>query len=500
MPSEIRALEGGLIAEGISLEEMIERAAAFVAKSLLKRFPPFSKTVGLIGKGNNGKDALRALLRLRLHGKRFGIIALDKEAFLREPEAGRTIEHADFVEFLTEDVGSAIDSFKKYKPDVVIDGFFGIGFVPPLPGKIAKLFTFLNEYDCFKVAVDVPSGVSADDGRCAEEAFKADVTFTFFGLKPAHILEPARSLCGKVDASFLGFDKETNEFPSKFALVSPLALYDLLPERAATAHKKTAAVLIVAGSDEMPGAAFLAAKAAFAAGAGYVAVASTKMAKGIILANLPEAVFITLPDDEGAISSKAAERIISLSSDFGSAVIGPGISRTKGALTLAKELYLKLPIPAVIDGDALFVLGSLKGDMRQIAPRVLTPHKGEARILLAGEVSPVDTIEIANKYNSVCVYKESTTIVSDGKTGLFLPYGLKILATAGSGDVLAGAIAAFMSQGMASLEASVVGVLLQAEASHFATRTHGGAPLRASEIVEYFKLAESGMCGGGYGS
>lgn len=495
--SEIKSLEGEIVSLGASPDKLIDLASTFIARTVLRYSPPFSKVIGLIGKGNNGRDGGSTLLKLFRHGKRFGVVTLSNGSFSSLPEASEVKKKADFVAFINNGIKEVLEYFENYRPQLVLDGIFGIGYKPPLSEELRKLFSFINEKQYFNVAIDIPTGVVADTGEADEDAFQADITASFFGLKPAHLVYPAKLYCGEVLVSALGFDFLVSSYQTKSFLVDEETLKQLLPVRSPTAHKKSSKVLVVAGSERMPGASVLACKAAFAAGAGYVAVASTPGVRNVVISNVPEAVFIPLPEKNGAIAEKAADLILEMENDFDSCLIGCGLSREKEALSAALKVFEKIKLPLVVDGDALFAL-SLEPIDKGSGERILTPHRGEAERLIGEKAtSPSQAAaEISKRFRSVCVYKESVVIISDSGNSFYLPYGTNLLATAGTGDVLSGMIAGMLAQGLSPLESAVSGTLLLQKTSELATDIWSGVPLRASEIIEHVKLAATEICGG----
>lgn len=495
--SEIRSLESEIISSGIEIDQLIELASASIARSITKYSPPFSRIVGFVGSGNNGRDCAKTLLTLSLSGKRFAVFALNEKSFSKLVEAPEINSRADFVIFIDKEMEKVASFLESYRPQIVLDGIFGIGFKPPLDERLKKLFSCVNENPYFNVAIDIPTGVAADTGEADEYSFRADITVTFFGLKPAHLIYPGKHFCGDVLVSPLGFESFVSDFETESLIVEEDSIFELLPLREITAHKKSSKVLIVAGSERMPGAAVFAGKAAYAAGAGFVAIASTPKAKTVVISSVPEAVFIPLPEKDGAIEAKAADLILEMSHDFDSCLIGCGLTREPGAMATALRIFREVPLPLVVDGDALFALSSGEVDS---APglRVLTPHRGEAERLTDEKLaSPVKiATQISQKFDAICVYKESLIIVSAGDKSFFFPYGTNLLATAGTGDILSGIIAGMLAQELSPLESSVVATLLLQKTSQLATGIHDGAPLRASEILQYLKLVATGICGG----
>ena len=513
--AQTRALEQSILDSGTPLEELMSRAGANVSRETLRARPAVSRVLAIVGAGNNGRDALEAATRLRQHGKRVMVAILPDARGSRTALSQEPLNVVECVVDASSEEG--IRRIEQFRPDVIIDGLYGIGFRSPLSSSAARLLAFVNELPAFRVAIDIPSGVAPDTGEADPCAFCADLTVTFFALKPCHILLPGRIHAGTVRCGTLGFARFVDDYVIRLIqqgdrtiVVPPLsAAREYAPRRPSAAHKKTSRVLVVAGSRSMPGAAILCALGAFAAGAGYVAVASVADARQVVLSRLPEAVFIELPALDGALSLECAQTLAEVSSDYDAAVVGPGLSRTEEACALARSLYETLPLPAVFDGDALFALSC--GEPAQLSPdsaRIITPHVGEARRLLsaADEESGVasarsfDILRAADRlaelFRAVCVLKSSSTIVAGprGDKDFLLPHGTSVLATAGTGDVLAGVLASFLAAGMTAEKAAVAAVLLQQSAARSATKALSGRPLRATELVPFVRNEMEGFC------
>ncbi|MCX7831994.1 MAG: NAD(P)H-hydrate epimerase, partial [Actinobacteria bacterium] len=209
---EILRLEKIILKSGISIEFLIDRASDFIANSILRKAGSRLRTLVLSGSGNNGKDAALAGIKLSVLGHTVAIVFLDNKSLERNKDIFKVSKRISLLSY--EELGKEgfSDFLKKFRPDVVIDGIFGIGFRPPLSSESSELISEINKISSFKVAVDIPSGIDADSSFTDENAYKADLTLTFFAYKPAHILPPAKSKCGKVLVSDLGFKKEIDSF------------------------------------------------------------------------------------------------------------------------------------------------------------------------------------------------------------------------------------------------------------------------------------------------
>ena len=314
---------------------------------------------------------------------------------------------------------------------MVIDALFGTGFRPPPRDEAAEQIQAMNASGSPVVAVDIPSGVDASTGEVPGEAVDAAVTVTFHGRKVGLEVAPGRFRAGEVVVSDIGLEHRTTEL----ARVLP-EIVRLVPRRRPGDTKYTAgSVLVVGGSPGMTGAVTLTAEAAFRADAGYVAVAAPPESLPVIEARLREAV--KRPLDEAL---EAAERA-------GALAIGPGLG--PGRDDLVHRLLKETDLPAVIDADGLRELRPFD----RKAPTVLTPHSGELGRLLGEEAAWVDAHRLealrraVDAFRCVVVLKGEGTLVGAPGEGL-VAGGAAQLATAGTGDVLTGVVAAFLAKGM----------------------------------------------------
>ena len=381
--------------QGHDVDAMMERAGRAVADAVLRRYPDARRIAGVCGKGANGGD---------------GRIALRVLA-----EAGRET---------SEDLDGA---------DVVIDALFGTGFHGAPRDDAAELIEAINTWDAPVVAVDLPSGIDASTGEIAGAAVTADVTVTMHAAKVGLAVAPGRFHVGDVEVADIGIDAgETTH-----RLVTDDVL-ELVPRKGAGATKySSGSVLVVGGSPGMSGAVCLAARAAFRADAGYVAVATHEETLPIVEMLVLEAVKAPFADVD-----RLARRATAVA-------LGPGLGRGEDERALVRRLLRELEVPAVVDADALF---GLEPDDWP-GPRVLTPHAGElAHLLERDDVDAhrLDAVQAAaDRFGCVVLLKGADTLVAaPGEGVLVSAAGTPALATAGTGDVLTGIVAAFLAKGI----------------------------------------------------
>jgi ADP-dependent NAD(P)H-hydrate dehydratase / NAD(P)H-hydrate epimerase len=424
---EMRAAEAG---HDVGL--MMESAGRAVAQAVLRRYPRARRVAAVCGKGANGGDGRIALRILA--------------------EAGWET---------TEELDSSGDV------DVVIDALFGTGFHGEPRANAAAQIERMNAADAPIVAVDLPSGVDANTGEVAGAAVDADATVTMHGRKVGLVVAPGRFHAGDVEVADIGLESADTEH----RLVTEEILRVVPRKHERDTKYSAGAVLVIGGSPGMSGAVSLTAEAAFRADAGYVAVATHEASLPVIELRLLEAVKAPL------------DRIDDLAKRSSAIAIGPGLGRGDEERSLVRDVLSEHQLPAVVDADALFELQPA----RWPAHRVLTPHAGELGRLLGETSSWVDAHRLeavrraADAYSCVVLLKGADTLIAArGEGVLVCDTGTPSLATAGTGDVLTGVIAAFLAKGMDARLAAAAGAVAHGRAAALVPRQRG---LVASDVV-----------------
>jgi hydroxyethylthiazole kinase-like uncharacterized protein yjeF len=421
----MRTAEQAAIDGGTSVEQLMERAGAALAEAAYRFAGPLPALI-LCGPGNNGGDGYVAARHLGSRGVEVRVAAISEPK--SEAAKWALSEWNGPVEQLSESTASA---------PLLIDALFGTGLKRGLDETAARQLRRLAEDAVASVACDVPSGVQSDDGAELSDVPPFDLTVTFGALKPAHLLAPAMHKCGRVVLADIGIEARDG-----WREIGRPDLPPLDPD----GHKYSRG-LVHALAGKMPGAIALAAKAAAFAGAGYVRVSTSRSIDG-----LPSAIVQT---DSAVIND---ERI-------GCLLVGPGMGDIPQLLTLALTTHAS----KVIDADAIGHIGEPERLKGQNA--ILTPHEGEFRQLF-GEIAGSKAeraLDAAHRSGAVVVYKGPDTLVAapDGRLG-FAPPAPAWLASAGTGDVLAGMIAALRARGMGAFEAACAGVWLHGRAAEIA--------------------------------
>ena len=422
---KIRAAEQAAIDAGSSVGELMERAGAALAEAAYRFAGPLPALI-LCGPGNNGGDGYVAARYLAERG------VAARVAALADPKGEAAIaarsQWPGEVEPLTADTKGA---------PLLIDALFGTGLKHGLDDALCLLLSELAHEAVVAVACDVPSGVDSDTGILLSSVHHFDLTVTFGALKPTHRLFPSMAKCGRVVLADIGVEAS----PEWHEIGPPL-----LPPLAPAGHKYDRGLVhMLAG--KMPGAIALAATAAARAGAGYVRVSISQRIEG-----LPAAV---VQLDTAEVNDPR----------IGCLLVGPGMGDIPQVLTLA----LTSQAPKVIDADAISQLGDPERLRGQNA--IITPHEGEF-VRLFGEIEgskPERALEAARRSGAVVIYKGPDTLVAapDGRLG-FAPPAPAWLASAGTGDVLAGVAAAMRARGLGAFEAACAAVWLHGRASEIA--------------------------------
>ena len=447
--AEMRAAEAATIAAGTSVETLMDRAGTAAAHAI-RAYAGAAPALILCGPGNNGGDGYVIARVLREMGTQVRVAALGV------PKDGAAVAAREMWDGPVEELSAATSA------PLLVDALFGTGLSRALDEGVAARLGELAGGASVAVAIDLPSGAAADDGAILSPVPDYDLTITFGALKRAHLLQPAARHMGRLVVADIGVP-----VPGQTMEIARPAL----PPPGPADHKYSRGYVgVLAG--EMPGAAALTASAALRSGAGYVRVAAEHALSGI-----PHAVV----QSKGGL---ADDRRI------GALVVGPGLGRGEGARQLLTEA-LAAPTPLVLDADALTLLAEsgLDGLSRAASTAILTPHAGEfARLFPALAGSKVEqALSAARTAQAVIVYKGPDTVVAapDGRAAI-APPASHWLATAGTGDVLAGVIAAMRAAGLDAFEAARAGVWLHGRAAALA-----GPGLIADDLLDHLPQARA---------
>lgn len=490
---QMLAADSAAIAAGTPSPVLMERAARGVMKVLQAEFDTGGTVAVFCGPGNNGGDGFLLARLLARTGVRVAVCYPEKTS------GGNAHPVAD-LSAMSE---GAAREYQKLPPEIpvfftpeflntetvsaAVDAMFGVGLSRPVSGRFADCVQALNAGGAPVLALDIPTGISADTGAVLGCAVTAAKTVAISHLKRGHLLFPGAEFCGELCVSDIGV-----RAPDPAFYLSEPGDLAALPPRPVRSNKGTfGRVLVLGGSVGMSGAGYLAAKSAYRAGAGLVEIYAPLRNRAIYQTQLPEAVLTLYPE-----KSPCGEPLKKALARASSVALGMGISTSPAAGKLTEFTCREAPaaLPLVIDADALNLLAAkpelltlFNGRARKA---IFTPHPGEMARLCKKSIAdilkdPVGVaLDFARAYGVVVVLKDAHTVVTDGDTVFLNTAGNNGMATAGSGDVLAGIIAAFSAVCDDSLTAARLGVLAHAMAGDAAAERLGKHGVMASDIAK----------------
>ncbi|MBI3971634.1 MAG: NAD(P)H-hydrate dehydratase [Chloroflexi bacterium] len=510
--AEMRELEQRTFAAGVSEADLMERAGTAVAHAAADWLvnPRGRSLLVLVGKGNNGGDALIAARVLAQRYEMRPRIYLCAERAAGDPLLTWAHELGVPTALHGANGGESEAALREWLADagVVLDGILGIGGRLPLRGAIAEVLAHCRQIrppGQRRIAVDVPTGVQSDTGQADERAFEADLTLATGPAKPGLFIYPGAGCAGRVRALDIGLTG-AGEAGTLFRLEASDAAR-LLPARPDDSHKGTfGTVLVVAGSNRYVGAAYLTGAAAVRAGAGLVTLALPRHAQLALAGRSVETTFLPLPDDPavpGCLTPRHLGLLLETALGYDAVALGPGLGSEDATVDLVRLLLERLAAdegaPSVlVDADGLNAIAKSGDWPRPAAPKwVLTPHPGEMSRLTGVPVRDVQADrlgiarESARRWGQILVLKGAPSIVAaPGGTAHLSAFANAALATAGSGDVLSGIIGGLLAQRCPPHEAALAGVYVHGLAGELWRSAHGAAGLAVSQLAELIPHAE----------
>ena len=453
-PEEMGAADRRAIAAGTPVEVLMDRAGRAVAWSIRRRLARAAglRVVIACGKGNNGGDGLITARVLRGWGARVDVV--------------RVGEGAD---------GDALRRMVA-RADVVVDAMYGTGFRGALTDDALAVCDAFAAFAGPVIAVDIPSGVDGLTGEVRGTAVRADATVVFAAAKPGLLFEPGRTYAGAVDVVDIGIAVDDGDGASRTFLTEPEDVAGWVFPRDPAAHKWSSGVFVVGGSDGMTGAPMLTSHAAMRAGAGIVWCGVPGADAAAAAAGTEVITKALAADTHGALATDAADAVLADVGRFRALAVGPGLGRSEGTAAAVRRLVAEVAGPIVVDADALHALvGHLDVVRARPVPAVLTPHAGEYAALHG---SPPDSDRVAAARalaattGAVVLLKGPGTVVADpGGRAAICPLGGPWLASAGTGDVLTGIVAAFLARGVEPFAAAAAAAFVHGSAADRAGHT-----------------------------
>ena len=486
---------------------LMENAGSAVARETEKHLGELAKCkiCILAGKGNNGGDGFVAARHLVNGGAKVKVCLLgEKKSLQGDPLTYSNVLTAMGVEILEIRGERDWDKVRIAVTfaDCIIDALTGTGYKGEVSANLALAIDVINRSGKKVIAVDIPSGVDADNGQVRGAAVRASLTVTFGVPKPGLVLYPGREHAGKVVVDAIGLPAPLlATAPLRQRLLTAAHVKRILPIRRGDAHKGTNGHAgIVAGSQSYPGAAVLCASGALRSGAGLVTLAVGGSLRSLIQAKVTEIMVRPLPDSGGCLGAKAPAAVSELAPLWDVLAIGPGLGRHDDTAAAVRTMIRDADKPLVIDADAINALAG-HGDILQEteALAILTPHPGELSRLTGLTAAFINQDRIgtarqtARQLNCILILKGAPTVIAFPDGEVFLnTTGNAGLATGGTGDVLTGVIAGLIAQGLASHDAALVGVYLHGLAGDLAARI-GMVGITAGDVIQALPAAIAGL-------
>ena len=481
---EMKAIEMNAEYFGVSPLQMMENAGNAVAREIAARFNPDNTRVTIIaGTGGNGGDGFVAARHLSNLGYEVSVILVGRVNEIKKEivkKNWKAIKFMDSVEKVEVHDSSLIP---KITGDVVVDALLGTGAKGSLRPPILQVVKALNEAQCFKISVDVPTGLNSDTGKVSDECVKANLTITFHRSKKG--LLKAKSFVGELVVANIGLPKDVE------TCVGPGDVFLIRKPRLPDTYKGYyGRLLIIGGSETYSGAPALSAMAALRVGVDLVYIAAPRETAHDIASFSPNLITVKLEGEhltpsDTIIINRFIQRALAV-------VIGPGLGLHRETIMAVKEIVEALEVakvPLLLDADGIKAFSEFKHRVK--TPVIFTPHAGEFKILMGKELpkelgKKVEVVSRAAKeLNGVILLKGPVDIISDGKrvkvNEIIHNPGMTV---GGTGDVLSGIVGAFLSQGVEPFRAAVAGVFINGAAGDFVAH-HRGYHLLPTDIIDW---------------
>ena len=470
---------------GISYLQLMENAGSYCARVIRKTYASTEKRNVLIvcGKGKNGGDGY--VIARKLHENGYNVTVMLTMGLPADSISTEMLSRvrALNIPVVNYDSEGSTDSYFE-KSQLIVDCIFGIGFHGEPDATIKTLIRKVNSSSADVVSIDIPSGLEGDSGKVNDKSVVADMTIAVLTLKPVHVLKPSIENCGKVILAPIGIpDRCFQRVPASLFTVNTEEVKSFFTKRDAVSHKGTyGTVLVIGGSYEMPNAVYFASQGAVNSGAGLVKVAFPAVAYSAIAPKTYEQTLVPLESNKsGRISQNAIRRLEKELKKCSCVLIGCGMGADEDTKAVTKFVIENSEVPIIIDADGI---NCLKDNVELLdnakVPVILTPHPKEMSRIAGASVEEIldnrgAVVQSFTKaHKSTLVLKGASTLV--GCTEFDDMYvnssGNPGMATGGSGDVLSGIIAAFVSQGMDAFRSAIAGVYIHGLAGDDVTKKY----------------------------
>jgi hydroxyethylthiazole kinase-like uncharacterized protein yjeF len=498
--NEMRELDRRAIEEyGIPSTDLMESAGRALSKKVQSITDSDSSITLLCGPGNNGGDGLACALDLVQANREVTVFLVAETNKLgRDPlYFYRRVAESQIQLYSLGDAGYQQIFETISNSDVIVDALLGIGSQLPLRGEIKSLVEYLSESYVRIVSADIPTGIDCDTGVAVGSYVRANYTVAFGLLKPCFFQNEGIVAAGQWSVEDIGYPQSLLEDTGTSETIAISDVWFQLPRRVATDHKRTVGVvLVIAGCERYPGAAALCARGAMRAGAGLVTVGSIPWVLQGVRSGLPECTLLELQQEEKGIGLPSDFDIQNVASDYDVIAIGPGLGRAQATGQFLKNLFANMMHSWVVDGDALYWMSEL--GIKPQGEFVMTPHEGEAARLLGWSAEEVrkkrfDAARtLADRYECTVILKGAYSLVTSKDSDITVNItGNAGLATAGTGDVLTGVVAAYFAATGCAETAAKMGVFLQGLSADGVSKSIGEYGYLASEVADHIPTALS---------
>ncbi|QZY55764.1 NAD(P)H-hydrate dehydratase [Crassaminicella profunda] len=484
---------------------LMENAGVAVAHEILKsvKKKENKEVIIVCGLGNNGGDGFVAARHLFNKGIPVKVFIIGNPSDI----SGDAKINYDIIHKLEIDIQIlvGVNNLKKFSEiiktcSIIVDGIFGTGLKREIDGLIGEIIHTINESEKEVISIDIPSGISANNGAVYGTAVKADKTVVLALPKIGNLNYPGADYVGELILKDIGIpQKAIEKMQLNTNFITMDMVREIMPVRNRDTHKGSyGKAYIVAGSTGMTGAAILSCEAALKSGVGIIKMPVPQSLNTIMETRLTEVITVPLPEfKKGVVGIRDIEKILKTMEESNVMAIGPGSGRSRELEELLRNILEHTNKPMILDADALNSLANRKEFLNLIkCPTIMTPHVGEMARLTDLEIDYINNnriavaTEFAKKWNVVVVLKGARTIVAGPKEEIFInTTGNPGMATAGSGDVLTGIVTGLVAQGIEPLKAAVAGVYIHGKAGDIAAEKFGEYGLVASDILKEIPFA-----------
>ncbi len=472
---------------------LMENAALACVNELKETFNLKKSRVAVFcGKGNNGGDGLAIARHLKNMGVRVNVYLVSGNGFSGDAKTNYDIVgEMDIPVDTITDTDSYEYIIRSY--DIVIDAILGTGINGAVHGIAFDVIKLINENARYILSVDVPSGINSDSGDICGTCIKADKTVTFAAYKVGMFMYPAADYTGEVVVADISISQSIIDSQNLQINVTDAELVrSIIFERSSNTHKGDyGKLLIIAGSKGMTGAGYLASQAAVKSGAGLVTLACPDSLNTVLESKTTEVMTLPVKDIDGHFSYDAAASLITRAENADVILIGPGIGRSDDVIAMVKTVLKNVSIPVIVDADAIYAVSKNKDILKDCTcDLIFTPHAMEMSRLMELDVSYIEDnrIQISREFceeiGAVLLLKGHHSIVTAPSLTQYINNtGNPGMASGGSGDVLAGIVAAFAARGIDTSKAAAAAAYIHGLAGDIAMEYHGAESLTATDIL-----------------